>query len=323
MASPCHAEDSIRSWIPKIGGTLRAKFEYQTDINNARFQVRDARVNVRGWLSSFLDYKLEINLSEKGKIRTHDLYARLHFGEQFKLTAGQFRVPVSVDAARSPHERWFANRSCVGKDIGNIFDIGIKGTYALKSTPLTAEFGVFNGMDYALSDEVWLKHFLFVGHLNYLIDGFDINASVMTTRPDRVRINIYDVSVSYAFGRFMVEGEYMYKHYINDPMKPVHAYNIMGMYGLPIKSPYLNMIKFMGRFDSMTDDSNGFTDETTGLLPIDDIGRNRVSLGVTLGYYKKVKAELRLNFEKYFYDDGVEIAPSDHDKLVAEIMFNF
>ena len=48
-----------------------------------------------------------------------------------------------------------------------------------------------------------------------------------------------------------------------------------------------------------------------------------VSLGVTLGYYKKVKAELRLNFEKYFYDDGVEIAPSDHDKLVAEIMFNF
>ena len=95
-----HAQDNKKSWIPTIGGTLRTKFEYQTDVKNSRFQVRDARIGASGWLTEFVDYKLQINLSDKGKIRTHDLFARLHFFDnQFQFTGGQFRVPISVDAA--------------------------------------------------------------------------------------------------------------------------------------------------------------------------------------------------------------------------------
>lgn len=121
-----HAQDNKKSWIPTIGGTLRTKFEYQTDVKNSRFQVRDARIGASGWLTEFVDYKLQINLSDKGKIRTHDLFARLHFlDNQFQFTGGQFRVPISVDAARAPHTRWFANRSFVGKQIGNVFDLSL------------------------------------------------------------------------------------------------------------------------------------------------------------------------------------------------------
>ena len=54
-----------------------------------------------------------------------------------------------------------------------------------------------------------------------------------------------------------------------------------------------------------------------------NIVRKRATVGVTLGYYKKVSAELRLNYEKYFYGDNVEIGVSDHDKFVAELMINF
>ena len=56
---------------------------------------------------------------------------------------------------------------------------------------------------------------------------------------------------------------------------------------------------------------------------ISDVERKRFTAGVTLGYYKKIRAELRLNFEKYFYNDGVAIGVSDHDKAVAELMINF
>lgn len=322
VSSAFSQEEKEFSYIPQVGGTLRAKYEYQTDVKNSRFQVRDARVGVKGWLAPFLDYKAAINLSEKGKIRTHDLYTRFHIGEEFKVTAGQFRVPISVDAARSPHSRLFANRSFIAKQVGNVFDIGVKGSYQSKKIPFGAEFGVYNGMDYSLSDEVWLRHFLYVGRLNYNYKGLNIVAAAMTNKPDLYRINMYEGCISYTFDRFFFEGEFVYKDYLKTTTSSVYSYNIMGMYCLPIKSKYMNKLMFMGRFDAMTDNSDGFSDESGNLI-IDDSARKRVSVGTTLAYHQKVKAELRLNYEHYFYEDGVEIGPSDHSKLVAEVMFYF
>lgn len=319
---PLRASDSTVSWIPKIGGTLRAKYEYQTDVATSRFQVRDARVNVKGWMSSFFDYKLELNLSDKGKIRTHDLYGRVHFGNVAKITAGQFRVPISVDAARSPHLRLFANRSFVGKQIGNVFDIGVKGTFSVPSVPLTAEFGVFNGKGSSTGDDEWQSHFLYVGHLKYEVSGLTANLSGMTTKPERVRMNLYDLTLTYESSRFMVEGEYLYKHYAGRLAAPVHSCNVMASYALPLESRYADNLRFLGRFDMMTDNSSG-TADSQGQLVVDDIGRKRATVGVTLGYYRKVAAELRVNFEKYFYGSDAEIGVSDHDKIVAELMFNF
>lgn len=315
--------DSRRQWMPEVEGTLRAKFEYQTDINDSRFQVRDARVGVKGWLTDFVDYKLQINLSEKGKIRAHDLFARLHFfDDQFQFTAGQFRVPISVDAARSPHVRWFANRSFVGKQIGNVFDIGAKATYKPSHVPVTAEFGVFNGRSYSLADEVWLRHYLYVGHLKFKKAGFEVNVGAMTTKPQDVRIDMYDATVAYGYRRFAAECEYMYKRFSDPSFSPVHAFNGMAMYALPVESKYLNQVRFLGRFDMMTDDSDGYVNDS-GDIEMTDVARKRVTAGVTLGYYQKVNMELRFNYEKYFYGDGVEIGPSDHDKVVAELMINF
>lgn len=322
VSSAFSQEEKEFSYIPQVCGTLRAKYEYQTDVKNARFQVRDARVGVKGWLAPFLDYKAEINLSEKGKIRTHDIYTRFHIGDEFKVTAGQFRVPISIDAARSPHVRLFANRSFIAKQVGNVFDIGVKGSYQSKKIPFGAEFGIYNGMDYSLSDEVWLRHFLYVGRVLYDYKGLNIVAAAMTNKPDLYRINMYEGCVSYTFDRFFFECEYVYKDFLKTSTASVHAYNIMGMYSLPIKSKYFNKMMFLGRYDGMTDNSDGFADES-GNLTVDDSARKRVTVGTTLAYHQKVRAELRLNYEYYFYDDNVEIDPSDHSKFVAEVMFNF
>mgnify|MGYP003373942277 CR=1 FL=1 len=204
---------SSYSWKPNVGGTFRGKFEYQTDVDNGRFQVRDARVNVKGRPFSLFEYKLEVNLSDKGVIRAHDLFGRFHFCDVASLAAGQFRVPISVDAARAPHVRLFANRSFVGKQIGNVYDVGVKGTYVWAKIGLTAELGVYNGKGSAPSDREWQTKFLYVGHLKYRKSGLTVNLSGLTMKPDVVRMNLYDVCMSYEYQRFFLEGEYLFKHF--------------------------------------------------------------------------------------------------------------
>ncbi len=313
---------SSYSWKPNVGGTFRGKFEYQTDVDNGRFQVRDARVNVKGRPFSLFEYKLEVNLSDKGVIRAHDLFGRFHFCDVASLAAGQFRVPISVDAARAPHVRLFANRSFVGKQIGNVYDVGVKGTYVWAKIGLTAELGVYNGKGSAPSDREWQTKFLYVGHLKYRKSGLTVNLSGLTMKPDVVRMNLYDVCMSYEYQRFFLEGEYLFKHFSAGDIEPVHSCNVTAAYLLPLSSRYVHRLRFLGRFDMMTDNCRGIADED-GRLSIDDTARKRATVGLTFGYDKQIKAELRLNFEKYFYAEGVEIGESDHDKIVAELMLNF
>ena len=54
-----------------------------------------------------------------------------------------------------------------------------------------------------------------------------------------------------------------------------------------------------------------------------DWGRQRVTGGVTLGIRCPIAAELRLNYEKYFYDAGAIPDPSERDKAVVELMVRF
>lgn len=41
----------------KIGGTIRSKYEYQTEEGEGRFEVRTARINVAGNVTKEVSYK--------------------------------------------------------------------------------------------------------------------------------------------------------------------------------------------------------------------------------------------------------------------------
>ena len=62
---------------PKIGGTIRSKYEYQTEEGEGRFEVRTARINVTGKVTPEVSYKAEIDLCDEGKIKMLDAYTRL------------------------------------------------------------------------------------------------------------------------------------------------------------------------------------------------------------------------------------------------------
>ena len=81
-----------------VHGTIRSKYEYQTEENEGRFEVRNARISVDGSLSPVISYKAEIDLCDEGKIKMLDAYTRFKPVRGLQFTMGQFRVPFTIDA---------------------------------------------------------------------------------------------------------------------------------------------------------------------------------------------------------------------------------
>lgn len=73
----------------------------------------------------------------------------------------------------------------------------------------------------------------------------------------------------------------------------------------------------------MSDQSNGSKDDN-GLLLVDDPERHRLTGGLTLSMGKgRLQADVRLNYEQYFYKQGVETSISERNKLVLEFVAHF
>ncbi len=72
----------------------------------------------------------------------------------------------------------------------------------------------------------------------------------------------------------------------------------------------------------MDDHSNGIAGDDGGLFA-NDRRRHRATAGMTFSLGLPFTADIRLNYEKYFYDKGVTPNPSGHDKIVVEFMAHF
>lgn len=313
----------LTDYLPEIHGTIRGKYENQTEVGESRFEVRNARVSISGNVHPQVAYKAEIDLSDEGTIKMLDAYTRLFPIENTYFTIGQMRVPFTIDAHRSPHQQYFANRSFIAKQVGNVRDVGFTAAYTQKEGfPFTLEGGLFNGSGLT-NQKTWHKT------LNYSVKAqmfphknWNVTLSTQLIKPEDVRINMYDAGIYYQNNRLHVEAEYLYKVYAHNTFKDVHSVNSFINYDLPLKKVF-HKISFLARYDMMTDHSDGVASETTGALVIDDYGRHRVTGGITLSLSKAFVADIRLNFEKYFYKDSAVPATSERDKIVIEFMTRF
>ena len=139
-----------------VHGTIRSKYEYQTEEGEGRFEVRNARISVDGQLSPIILYKAEIDLCDEGKIKMLDAYTRLKPAKGLQFTIGQMRVPFTIDAHRSPHQQYFANRSFIAKQVGNVRDVGASLGYSMNvGFPIILEAGLFNGSGLTNQKDYW------------------------------------------------------------------------------------------------------------------------------------------------------------------------
>lgn len=316
-------EDKV-NYMPQIHGTVRAKYEYEPDIDASRFQVRNARVSLEGNVIKAVGYKAEIDLSDEGNIKMLDAYAKITPFDNFDFTIGQMRVPFTIDAHRSPHKQFFANRSFIAKQVGNVRDVGATLGYKVDcKVPIIIQAGLFNGSGLTDQKDYWTDEINYSAKVQFLFPkGVTTVLSLQKIKPEDVAINMYDIGLTWQRRRWTVEGEYLYKHYKHDAFDDVNAVDAFACYDLPL-SKVFSKISFLMRYDYMDDHSDGEADEETGLLVVDDPQRHRLTWGITLSLHKMFTSDIRINYEKYIYDDDVEPAVSEQDKFVIEFMIHF
>ena len=308
---------------PEVHGTIRGKYEFQTEEGEGRFQVRNARVSLDGDLTKVVSYKVEIDLSDEGKIKMLDTYTRIKPVRGLDFTIGQMRAPFTIDAHRSPHLQYFANRSFIAKQVGNVRDVGATLGYRIESAlPIILQAGIFNGSGLTDQKDFWTKNINYSAKAQFLLPkGFNVVLSAQKIKPSEVSINMYDAGINFRYGRWMVEAEYLFKHYNKHAFGDVNAFDGFICYDLPLKKAF-KKISFLGRFDYMGDHSDGEEYED-GKLTLTDAERKRVTGGITLSLAKPFISDIRLNYEQYFYNDGATPKPSERNKIVIEVMTRF
>ena len=322
--------DTEKATPVNIHGTIRSKYEYQTSEGEGRFEVRNARISVDGSLSPVISYKAEIDLCDEGKIKMLDAYTRLKPVKGLQFTIGQMRVPFTIDAHRSPHQQYFANRSFIAKQVGNVRDVGAALGYSLNAGfPIILEAGLFNGSGLTNQKDFWTKSINFSAKAQMLLPGgFNLTLSTQKIKPDHVNVMMYDAGAYWHAKGWHVEAEYLYKHYAHDAFKAVHAFDSFISYDIPSGKGPIRYVTPLLRYDYMSDHSdgtrylNGKADKS-GTLIVNDSQRSRLTGGVTLSLKKPFVSDIRFNYEKYFYKDSGIPHTSEKDKFVVEVMTRF
>ena len=333
VALPAMAEDEEDKVdrTPEVHGTIRGKYEYQPEEGQGRFQVRNARVSLDGDLNKVVSYKVEIDLSDEGQIKMLDTYTRIKPLCGLDFTIGQMRAPFTIDAHRSPHLQYFANRSFIAKQVGNVRDVGATIGYSFNvGFPIILQAGMFNGSGLTDQKDFWTNNVNFSAKAQMFFPrGFNLTLSTQKIKPDNVSVMMYDAGAYYHAHGWHVEVEYLYKHYAHDAFKPVHALDAFVSYDIPLRKCFFTKISPLIRYDYMSDHSDGLRynaeggEDVEGSLVINDYQRSRITGGVTLSLDLPFVSDIRLNYEKYFYRDGAIAKPSEKDKIVVEFMTRF
>lgn len=328
---PLHAQEEDKvDLTPKVHGTIRGKYEYQTEEGDGRFQVRNARVSLEGKVAKAVEYKAEIDLSDEGQIKMLDAYTKIKLVRGFDFTIGQMRVPFTIDAHRSPHQQYFANRSFIAKQVGNVRDVGATLGYSFNvGIPIILQAGMFNGSGLTNQKDFWTNNINFSAKAQFFIPrGFNITLSTQKIRPDHISVMMYDAGAYYHAHGWHIEAEYLFKHYEDNAFKNVHAFDAFVNYDIPLRKCFFTKISPLLRYDYMSDHSDGMRyldgeENTEGSLMINDYQRSRITGGLTFSIAKPFISDIRLNYEKYFYRSGAVAKPSERDKIVIEVMTRF
>lgn len=319
--SNLYAEKSI--YVPTFGGNLRARYEYLPKQEVGAFSVRTLRLSLDGYVAPIMSYRAEVDFADWGKIALIDGFVKVTPVKNLYFSLGQQRMPFSVAAHRRPYEQYFVNRTFLAKHTGTIRDVGLVGGYTLPKFPLTLQASVFN-----CSGVGDTKGF-FTGTYGYsakLLSPFARHwyAAASTARLTKgtACVQLWDIGGFFDNGLWHVEAEYMRKNYVHNAFKAVDACDFFVYRNFPIEKKMIGGVSGAVRYDYMGNHSTGVAD-SNGKLVIDDPARHRLTLGATLSLMTKFQADIRLNYEKYFFKKDIVPTTADDDRIVLEVIARF
>lgn len=315
--SPAAGADDI-SYVPEFHGAVRPRWEVDTETGESRFEVRWARFTAEGRVAPKIGYFLQVDLCDQGVFKFHDAYVKLAVAKGLEVQAGQFRMPFGREPFMAPQNYVFANRSFMGKQMCNYRKVGAKLTYSVPTRlPLTVEAAVGNAGGVA-NHNVWSKSYMGCGRVTLQAGDFNVCGGVMNILPDQTRIWLYDIGTTWKHTDWRGGIEYMTEHYVDSPHKDAHSWVAWGDYGRPANLGIFNRWSLQARYDGMTRQWNGLNDSANNER------RHRLTFGGTLSYkYRKVFADLMLDYEQYFYPRSFTPASGQGNKLVLELAVRF
>lgn len=304
------AQKDSTSYIPQIGGVIRAKFEYNSSIGKSRFEVRNARFQVGGFISKVFNYKAEIDLSDEGVIKMLDAYVRFIPVKNLAFTMGQMKIPFSTDNLRSPGTLNFSNRSFIAKRIcKDLRDIGFMAQYTLPvKIPVTLYAGVFNGS--GINSAAWVRTQNFGTRVEAgPWKGVGLSACYYTGKVGGKNSDMINGGINYRYKNFYFDAEYAQKHTVDtSSCYTSNAFFAYALYEIPIKKGILKNIIPAVRYDFFTNDIADGTVQPA-----------RITTGLTFGFHRISWADVRLSYEKYLFHDQ----PDLDDKATIEFIARF
>lgn len=247
---------------------------------NDGFDLRRARIDIKGSVNSFFSYRLQTDLADKPKIL--DAYAEIKINDYLNITIGQFTVPFSMENLYSMSKFEVIDYSLVvdaltgrGKDVignQNGRDIGVQlGGTLLKTgdvSLLEYRIGVFNGTGMNISDTANEAKDVVARLITNPAKGLSVGISYYNGWGKAVKPaadflgrsqtrNRIGAEASYNTKRWSFKGEYIYG-------KDGHTdrsgwYAMVGFYAIPQK------LEIVGKYDTYDPDMDAGDNISTRL----------------------------------------------------------
>ncbi len=157
---------TIGSRALQISGLIQTEYEgfQQTSVNNT-FLLHRARLDVKGDINDSWNY--EVYTEFAGTTKLLDAYTTYKIADYLKFTAGQFKVPFSLESLIADSQLDFIDRSqvvnalagratdVIGNQNGRDIGIQVNGSFAKIDNRYLFDytFGVFNGAGYDVTTD--------------------------------------------------------------------------------------------------------------------------------------------------------------------------
>jgi len=245
------------------------------------FDIRRARLDVKGNFTPFFAYRLQTDFADKPKIV--DAYAEIKINDYFNITLGQFRIPFSlenltsinkfelIDFSQTVDALAARGKDVIGNQNGRDIGIQIGGALLKNGTNILAEYrlGVFNGSGINIADTANEAKDVVGRLIINPVKGLSLGASYYNgwgkaIKPTSDFIgrsqtrNRFGLEASYTTTRLSLKGEYIQGK--DGKTDRAGWYALAGYYIIPQK------LQVVGKYDTYDSDTSKDDNISTNYL---------------------------------------------------------
>jgi phosphate-selective porin OprO/OprP len=148
-----------------LTGYTQVRYQtFQESGKHNGFDIRRARVDLKGSVTPYFSYRLQVDFA--GVPKLIDGYGEIKLADYFSITAGQFKIPFSMENLTSSNKLEMIDRSqvvealvartkdVIGNQNGRDIGVQIGGTFLKVNNSPVIEYriGVFNGSGINVAD---------------------------------------------------------------------------------------------------------------------------------------------------------------------------